>query len=150
MSKWQINPDINSWYKEICPRESVEHHKEHRRRNREIIQCCLGPVSKHRGNSYLCIARHNPLWAGFRSWVRRHQSLYISITGDGVRARSYLISKLRIWQENNVCWKSLTRMWFVTIIVEKTLICIYHVLQHENIAMFLSAFQRFGSAFFRP
>ena len=88
--KWDLNSQI-CWEKtnsqnvinEICPHESVEHHRGHRRRNREINQFCLGPNSKYLEIWYRCVAGHYPVWAGSRSWVRRHRSLHISIKGMG-------------------------------------------------------------------
>ena len=93
----------------------MEHHKKHRRKNRDINQFCLGPISKYWEISYRCIARHYPVWAGFRFRVRRYSSLHISITVDGVRAHSCLIFKWRVWPENNICWKSLIICYWNTI-----------------------------------
>ena len=94
IDRWaEIKTNIQSVVKEICPHESVEHHREHRHRNREIKQLCLGPISKYGEISCRCIAWHYPVWAGCRSWVRRHRSLHITITGDEVRAHSCLIFK---------------------------------------------------------
>ena len=49
---------------QICPSESVEHHREHRCRNREIYRFCLGSISNYWEISYRCIAEHYPVWAG--------------------------------------------------------------------------------------
>ena len=57
----------------FCPHESVDHHGEHRHRNRKINQFCLGPISQYWEIWYRCIAGHHPVWAGSRSWVRRRR-----------------------------------------------------------------------------
>ena len=72
--------------KAIYPHELVEHRSEHYRRNRELNPFCYGPISKYGGNSNGCI-RYYPVWTDSHSWVPRHKSLHISITGDEVRAR---------------------------------------------------------------
>ena len=110
MFNWQKNggkTNSQSVIKEICPHKPVNHHREHRRWNREINQFCHSPISKYWEILYRCIATHYPMWAGSRSWVRRHRLLHISITGDGVRSHPCLIFKSRIWPENNICRNSL-------------------------------------------
>ena len=83
--------------KEMYPNETVEHHRDHRCRNKEVNQFCYDPISKYRGNVCGCIIGHHPVWAGSRSWVSRHLSLHLSIRADGVRVRSCLIFRYRIW-----------------------------------------------------
>ena len=96
MFNWQMGWDKNEYLefnKRNLSHESVAHHRDHRRRNQEINQFCLGRISKYWEISYRWVASHYPVWAGSRSWVRRHRSLHISITGDGVKAHSCLIFK---------------------------------------------------------
>ena len=136
---------------EICPHESVEHHRQHRRWNREINQFCLGLISKYWEIWYRCIAGHYPAWAGSLSWVRRHHSLHFSIKGDGLRAYLCFIFKYRVWPENSLLWKSLITSYKNIVRVnykKESLIGIYYVVQHKDIAISKSALRRFGSAFF--
>ena len=85
MFNWQMDWDKNAYPEcnKKCPHESMERHRKHRCRNREVDQFCLGTISKYWEISYRCIAWLYPVWAGSRSWVRRHRSLHISITAMG-------------------------------------------------------------------
>ena len=56
----------------MYPHESVEHHREHYHRIRELYQYYHDPISKYRGNSNDRI-RHNPIWAGSLSRDHRHR-----------------------------------------------------------------------------
>ena len=86
-----IKKKKNSQYvtKEICQPEWMEHDKKHQESGNN--QLCFGFVSKYRGNSYCCIAKHYPVWDGFRFWVHRLPSLHINITRYGVRACSNMV-----------------------------------------------------------
>ena len=64
-----IKTNIQSVIQEMYPHESVDHHREHRHRNRYIHHFYLGPISKYWEISYRCIARHYPemSWLPLRS-----------------------------------------------------------------------------------
>ena len=138
----------------MYPNETAEHHRYHRCRNKEVNQFCYDPISKYRGNSCGWITRHHPVWAGSRSWISRHLSLHLSIRKDGVRVRSCLIFRYRIWsKKNNVYWKSIVTCYKNIIRVDycwPSLISICHLMKQENIAIYLPVLQRFDSAFFKP
>ena len=89
--------------KEMHPNETVEHHRDHRCRNKEVNQFCYDSISKYRGFFCGCITRHHPVWAGSRSRVSRHLSLHLSIRGDEVRVRSCRILRYRILPKKKQC-----------------------------------------------
>ena len=83
--------------KEMYPNETVEHHRDHRCRNKEVNQFCYDPISKYRGNccGYIPgITQYELVPAPGSPGTSR---CILSIRGDEVRVRSCLIFRYRIW-----------------------------------------------------
>ena len=112
-------------------------------------QFCLGPIWKYRGNSYRCIAGHCISWFSLLS-PPAPPVVYQHNRGWG---KSSFMSDVQITYltRKNICCKRhifFSRTYFFSTVAEKSTLCIYHVVLHENIAISLSVLQRFSRAVF--
>ena len=97
-----VNGQCQHWLKQW----SVKYRRGSQRRNRELTQLCHDLILKYRCIPSVCVARHQSVWLGSRSWVPTSLSAYQHYRVWGKSSSSVWYLNNVFDQKNNVCWKN--------------------------------------------